>query len=472
LFARGEHLIRKICLLLLALLVTPTVLLQSKTQPLNNDQAGQEASNFLKDLVRIDTQDPPGNESLVAQYLATVLRREGINVEVLEPVPGRASVVARLKGDGSRRPILLMAHEDTVPVDRVHWTVDPFAAVQLGDVLYGRGTLDDKGMIAANLEVMLQLKRSNTPLARDVIFLAEASEERGSEAGMQTIVNKYWDKIACEYALNEGGYSLVEKDEVKYIGVATGEKLPRKAILAATGTSGHGSVPIGDNAVIHLADAVSKVGKWDSPVRLNETTREFFDRLSVNASPDEATMYRNLSDPVVQQELRTKKPQYYSMLVSSVVPTMLRAGLKENVIPPTAEATLDVRVLPDENLPKFWQELTAVIGDPAVKIVPIDDSFAMPSAPASSVKSEMFAALEKAQKAVAHNAITVPVMTTGATDSSFLRAKGVQAYGIKAPRTDAENRTEHGNDERVELRYLGMFVQYIYAAVTEVAARH
>jgi acetylornithine deacetylase/succinyl-diaminopimelate desuccinylase-like protein len=465
-------LVGKVCLLLLALSITPGALSQSHTTPLSNDQARQEASKFLRDLIRIDTQDPPGNESLVARYLANILRAEGINVEVLEPVPGRASVVARIKGDASKRPILLMAHEDTVPVDRAHWTVDPFAAVQHGDVLYGRGALDDKGMIAANLEVMLQLKRSNTPLSRDVIFLAEASEERGSEAGMQTIVNKYWDKIACEYALNEGGYSLVENGEVKYIGVATGEKLPRTAILAATGTSGHGSVPIADNAVVHLADAVSKVGKWDSPVRLNETTREFFERLATIASPDEAEMYRNVSSRAVQQELRIKKPQYYSMLVSSVVPTMLRAGLKENVIPPTAEATLDVRVLPDENLPQFWQEIARVIGDPAVKVIPTDTSFAMPPAPASSVKSEMFAALENAQKAVAPNAITVPVMTTGATDSAFLRAKGVQAYGIKAPRTDAENRTVHGNDERVELRYLGMFVEYIYAAVRDVAARH
>jgi acetylornithine deacetylase/succinyl-diaminopimelate desuccinylase-like protein len=323
---------------------TATVsLAESKRFSLNAEQAQTEAVHFLVDLVRIDTQDPPGDESKVAHYIEGVLKSEGIESEILEAVPGRASIVARLKGDGKKRPLLLMGHEDVVPVDRSHWTVDPFAANERDGVIYGRGASDDKAMLAANLEVFLQLKRMKVPLDRDVIFLSEASEEMSSLAGMATIVDRNWDKIDCEFALNEGGGSLVENGTVKYFGVATSEKLPRGLRLEATGSSGHGSVPRIDNAVVHLAAAVAKAGTWDTPSRLNETTRAFFERLATISPPEEAAWYRNVLDVKVQEELKRKKPQYYSMVRTSVVPTVLKAGYKSNVIPPSAEATRRAR---------------------------------------------------------------------------------------------------------------------------------
>lgn len=437
---------------------------------LNPDQAQAQAVSFLQSLIRIDTQNPPGNESQVAHYLEGVLKDAGIASELLEPVPGRASLVARLKGNGSKRPILLVAHEDVVPVDRSHWTVDPFAAIERDGAIWGRGASDDKAMLAANLEVFLQIHRMRLPLARDVIFLAEASEEMSSPAGMATLVDRYWDKIDCEFSLNEGGGALLENGKVKYMGVGTAEKLPRGLTLQASGSSGHGSVPRVDNAVTHLAAAVVKAGTWETPSRLNETTREFFQRLATISPPEQAAWYRNVLDPKVQSELRVKKPQYYSMLRTSVVPTMLHAGLKENVIPPTAEATLDVRALPDEDLPKFREMLATFINDPQVKVVTEDTTYAMPAAPVSKLHSELFDALEHAQKQVAPEAITLPTMTTGATDSSFLRTKGVQAYGVGVPKTEEESRTIHGNDERIEIKQLGLFVRYEFAAVTEVAA--
>src|ERR1035437_9251149 len=352
----------------------------------------QRPIRFLADLVRIDTQDPPGDESKVAHYLEGVLRSEGIESEILEPVPGRASIVARLKGSGKKRPLLLMGHEDVVPVDRSHWTVDPFAGSERDGVIYGRGASDDKAMVAANLEVLLQLKRMRVLLDRDVIFLSEASEEMSSPAGMATIVDRYWDKIDCEFARNEGGGSLVENGAVKYFGVATAEKLPRCLRLEATGSSGHGAVPRIDNAVVHLAAAVVKAGTWDSPARLNETTRAFFERLATISAPEEAAWYRNVLDVKVQEELKRKKPQYYSMVRTSVVPTMLKAGYKSNVIPPSAEATLDVRALPDEDLGKFREMLAEIINDPQIKIVAEDTSPPRPAAPPSKLSKEMFSA--------------------------------------------------------------------------------
>lgn len=443
----------------------------SQRPALNGDQAQAEAVRFLADLIRIDTQDPPGNESKVAHYLEGVLKEAGIESEILEPVAGRASIVARLKGDGSKRPLLLMAHEDVVPVDRSRWTVEPFAAIERDGLLYGRGAEDDKAMVAANLEVFLQLKRLQVPLARDVIFLSEASEEMSSPAGMRTLVERYWDKFDCEFALNEGGSSLVENGKIKYLGVATSEKLPRGAKLEATGSSGHGSIPRVDNAIVHLAAAVAKAGTWETPARLNETTREFFQRLASISPPEEAASYRDVLNPKVQEQLKVKKPLYYSMLRTSVVPTMLSGGIKSNVIPPSAEATLDIRALPDEDLPKFREMLAGVINDPQVKVVAEDTTYSMPAAPGSRLHTEMFDALERAQKEVEPEAVTLPIMTTGATNSSFLRSKGVQSYGIGVPKTDAESRAVHGNDERIEIKQLGVFVRYEFSAVTAVAAR-
>jgi acetylornithine deacetylase/succinyl-diaminopimelate desuccinylase-like protein len=432
--------------------------------------AQDDAVTFLRDLVRMDTSDPPGNESQAAHYIQRVFQKEGVSAEILEPVTGRGSVVARLKGDGSKKPLLLMGHTDVVPVDRAYWTIDPFGGNEKNGILFGRGALDDKGFVAANMEVLLLLHRLKIPLTRDVIFLAEASEEAPSAAGMKALVDKYWDKLTCEYALNEGGAALVEDGKVKYMGVGAAEKLPRSIILRATGSSGHGSVPLPDNAVVHLAAAVAKVGTWQTPTRLNEVTREFFRRLASISQPEEAAWYRNIEDPAVQEQLRLKKPRYYSMLRTSVVPTMLKAGFKINVIPPTAEATLDVRALPDEDLAKLRELFANLINDSQVQVVPANDPFMMVPSPASSLHTEMFNALEQAQRLVFPNAITLPFMATGATDASFLRAKGVQAYGLHVPRTEEENRTAHGNDERVELKQFGSFIRYLYAVVQQVAS--
>ena len=418
----------------------------------------------------MDTSDPPGNESQAATYIQQVFQKEGISAEIVEPVAGRGSVIARLKGNGSKKPLLLMAHTDVVPVDRAYWTVDPFGGNVKNGILFGRGALDDKGLVAANMEVLLLLHRLKIPLARDVIFLAEASEEAASAAGMKVLVDKYWDKLACEFALNEGGAALVEDGKVKYMGVGAAEKLPRAIILRATGSSGHGSVPRPDNAVVHLAAAVAKAGTWQTSARLNEVTREFFRRLASISQPEEAAWYRNIEDPAVQEQLRLKQPVYYSMLRTSVVPTMLKAGIKSNVIPPTAEATLDVRALPDEDLPTLRESLAKLINDSQVQVVPANEPFMMVPSPASSLHTEMFTALEQAQKQVFPEAITLPSMATGATDSSFLRVKGVQAYGLHIPRTAEENRTPHGNDERVQLEQLGNFVHYLYTAVQHVVS--
>ncbi len=436
---------------------------------LSPEKAAEETSTFLHDLVRIDTQDPPGNESKVASYVASVFQREGLASEFLETVPGRASLVARLKGSGAKKPILLLAHEDVVPVDRTHWSVDPFAAEVRNGVLYGRGASDDKSPLAAHMETMLQLHRSGRKLSRDVIFLAEASEETSSPAGMHTLVERYWDRITCEFALNEGGAAEVQGDQIPYIGVATGEKLPRGVRLVAKGQSGHASVPSLSNPITHLALAVAKLGTWETPVRLNDTTREFFARLATISPPEQARLFRTPDDPATQNALHERMPQFYSMMHTTVVPTVLTGGFKSNVIPPEAEAQVDIRALPDEDMDAFYAGIKRLIDDPAVTILPPDLADSMPAAPSSSLHTEMFTALASVQRRLLPASITVPMMTTGATDSAFLRAKGVNAYGIRVPRTFAENEGVHGSDERIQLKYVALYQRFVQETVEQIS---
>jgi acetylornithine deacetylase/succinyl-diaminopimelate desuccinylase-like protein len=435
--------------------------------------ARDEVAQMLSALVKIDTSNPPGNETKAATYIKQVLDKEGIPSEIFEAEPGRGNLVARLKGSGKKRPILLMGHTDVVGVEREKWSFDPFGGTIREGYVYGRGASDDKGMTAANLEVFLLLHRLKVPLDRDVILLAEADEEGGGPSGIEFMVSKHWDAIDSEFALNEGG-SIYEKDgRVQYVGVATTEKVPRGLRVVAKGTSGHGSMPRLDNPVTHLAAAVAKIGNWQPPMRLNDTTRTFFQRLAAISPPAQAQLLRALEDPTAtaaaQETLRRDNIMYNSMLRTSIVPTMIKGGFRTNVIPGDAEATLDVRALPDENMDKLIATLTALVADPAIEIT--RTSFGgRPSPPPSGLQTEMFRALEGAQAKVFAGTVTLPVMLTGATDSAQLRAKGVQAYGLGSVVTDREMATIHGNDERLSIAGLGQFVQLIYAAVTVVAA--
>jgi acetylornithine deacetylase/succinyl-diaminopimelate desuccinylase-like protein len=436
-----------------------------------NNTAQPEVIQILQQLVRIDTSNPPGDETKAAQYIKSVFDKEGISSEIFESAPGRGNIVARLKGNGSKKPILLMAHLDVVGVDRSKWSFDPFSAKVENGYLYGRGSADDKSMVAANMEVLLQLKRENVKLDRDVIFLAEAGEEGTPQFGVDYMVNNHWDKIACEYALNEGGVTMVKDGRVTYVSVATTEKNPRMVVLVAHGSSGHGSVPRLDNPIAHLGRAVGKLIEWQPPMKLNETTRAFFAQMQhITDDPQLKNAAANLESPASQQFLAQKYPQYYSMLRTSVVPTIIKGGFRRNVIPSEAEATLDVRAVPDEDFDGLLLELRAVINDPAVEVT-------MPPAyraisPPSRLDSDMFKALVVAQQKLYPQVVTVPDMVTGATDSASLRAKGVQAYGVHSPQTAQDKATTHGNDERVSVEGVKQFVRYLRIAVEEVAASH
>lgn len=426
-----------------------------------------EAVATLQGLIRINTSNPPGSETRAVHYLKSLLDREGIPSEVFAKDSSRANLVARLTGSGKKRPILLMGHTDVVGVERDKWTVDPFGGLIKDGYVYGRGASDDKDNAAVSLQVLLMLHRGKVPLDRDVIFLAEAGEEGTSEWGIDFMVDQHFDRIDAEFALLEGGGIQVERGVVKYVAVSTTEKIPNTVRLVARGTSGHGSVPRPDNPIVHLAAAVAKIGAFQPPMRLNETTRAYFQRLATISSPEDAALYAHLDDPAVQEKLRITRIQQNSMLRTSISPTLLQGGFRRNVIPGDAEAVLDIRALQDENMPAFFDQLRRIINDPAVNLIP--PARTRPGSAPSSLSSDMFKALERAQALVFPGAVTLPTMLTGATDGAQLRAKGVQAYGVGNYVEDGESRA-HGNDERASIDGLGRFLQYVYTAVVDVAA--
>jgi len=447
-------------------LITGAIVLQAQTSP-DFTKGRDETARILQDLIRIDTSN--GNETKAAQYAKSILDKEGIPSEIVALDPNRGNLVARIKGNGKKRPLLIIGHSDVVGVEREKWSVDPFAGVIKDGYIYGRGAVDDKDNFAASVEVMLMLHRMKVPLDRDVIFLSESGEEGQTSVGIEFMVNKNWDKIDAEYALLEGGGILVDgQGKVRSLEVSTTEKIPNTTTLVAHGTSGHGSIPRPDNPIVHLATAVAKIGAFQAPVRLNETTREYFKRYAAISSPEDAFIYTHLEDPVfgpmVQEKLRLSNFTQHSFLHTSISPTILNGGFRSNVIPGDAQATLDIRALPDEDMAEFFATLRRVINDPAVDVEPPKNA-GRPHSDPSRLNSELFQALERAGKKVFPGVPTIPIMLNGATDGAYLRGKGVQALGIGSLN---ENRA-HGNDERASVDLLGKFVEYYYATVVEVA---
>ena len=425
-----------------------------------------DARAFLIDLIKLDTTNPPGNETRVAEYLAKVCRAEGIEVELLGPEAHRKSFVARLKGSGTKRPLLLMAHSDVVPADPKLWTVPPFSAQIREGYVYGRGASDDKSLLAAELAVFLDLKRKKVKLTRDVILLSEADEEAGSTAINWLIANVY-PKIEAEFAINEGGGAMAVGDQTVYQ-IQTSEKIPTRVTLSAKGTAGHGSLPRADNPVVHLAEAILKLARAEQPVRLNTTTRRYFSELAKLPQYSWVAPYvEKLESAEATDAIALRDAELNAMLRTSVSPTMLNAGMKNNVIPNLAESTVDVRRLPNESKQEVIERFKRIINDPAVEVLPTVGQD-MPATEPSSLTTDLYLAMEKIFGAQ-DGARVIPFMSRGATDGSYLRQKGMAVYGIPIFKRDGTESRAHGNDERMQLDNLSRGTALLRRIVVEVA---
>jgi acetylornithine deacetylase/succinyl-diaminopimelate desuccinylase-like protein len=436
-----------------------------------------ETLTHFQSILRIDTSNPPGNETGVVDYLKDVLLREGIPVQTFAVEPRRANLVARLKGNGSKRPLLIMGHTDVVTVDPQKWTFPPFSATRDGGYVYGRGSLDDKPSVVADLMVMLSLKRLNVPLDRDVIFLAEAGEEGATRVGIDFMTAQHFSEIDAEYCLAEGGGAEREAGRLRFASVGTLEKVQRTIELIARGPSAHGSVPIASNAVGKLAAAVTAVNNWRSPIRLNETTRAYFTRLVDVSTREDAARFRAVLGTDTAAIEQTAKyfeehsPSYAAVLRTTVSPTILRAGLRYNVIPSEAIATLDVRMLPDDDPAQLIPTIQKVINDPSVEVRFAQRDGQQRPPGSSSIDTEAFRAIERVV-ARHYDTATIPTMGNGASDKAQMRAKGVQCYGI-GPAGDTEDHLKgfgaHSDQERILERDLHTFVHFTWDVVVSLA---
>jgi acetylornithine deacetylase/succinyl-diaminopimelate desuccinylase-like protein len=447
------------------------------------EKVDQETLKHFQALVRIDTSDPPGNEKPAVDYIKAVLEAEGIEVKVhsmdnlAEPGKVRPNLIARLKGNGSKKPLLIMGHTDTVNVDPKKWTHGPFSAHREGGYIYGRGTVDDKDNLVAAMMSIILIKRSGVALDRDVIFVAEAGEEGAPVLGIAYLIREHWPEIEAEYCLAEGGSAIRTDGKLRYVSVQTTEKLPYGLKLVANGPAGHGSRPLRTNAVVHLAQAVAKIAAWQPPMRMNDTTRAYFERLATISTPEERDRYNGLMNPektgAIQEFLAVNEPAHNSMLRTSISPNIIRAGYRSNVIPSEAEAILDIRMLPDEKPAEFVAMMNQVIGDPQVKIVR-EARGTRPGAEPSRLDNEAFRTIEAVAKKHYPGVPTLPTMSTGATDMAFLRSKGVQCYGIGSM-IDSEDGPKgfgaHSDQERILESSLYQFVKFHYDLVESLAAK-
>jgi acetylornithine deacetylase/succinyl-diaminopimelate desuccinylase-like protein len=441
------------------------------------DAVGPETIAHLQAMLRMRTVNPPGDEMQVARYLEAAFAAEGIETRLFEPTPGRGALVARLRGDGSRQPVLLMAHMDTVGVEAEHWSVDPFGGVIQGGYVYGRGAIDDKGMLAVNLETMLLLKRTvidaGVTLARDVIFVANSDEEASGTWGMGWLIANHPELIRAEFALNEGGRTRIVGGRTLYVAVQNTEKVPHVITLAAHGPGGHAAIPLAGNAIARLGRALARVGAYKEPVQVNATTREFFTRLGkVWPTRGERAAMADVASTDSRRVQRGARmlariPVFDAVLRNGISPTLVSGGLRSNVIPTDATASLNVRTLPGQSIDGVARRLRRVIDDPLVRV---DVTARGEDAPASDFASPMFQAIHESARALDETLAVVPYLSTGATDSARLRAWGMQAFGLLPfPMNQDDEDRMHGNDERVPVASVDFATRLVYGAILRVA---
>ena len=437
----------------------------------------RETLAHLQAMLRMNTVNPPGNELQVGKYLEDVLASAGIETQLFEPAAGRASVVARIRGDGTKNPVLLMAHMDVVGVEAERWSADPFGAEIRDGYVYGRGAIDDKGMLAVNLETMLLLKRQVVDqggvLARDVIFVANSDEEAGGEFGMGWLIDNHPELIRAEFAVNEGGRSRIVDGRLLYVAVQNTEKVPHVVAVTAHGPGGHASIPLEGNAILRLARALAKIAEYNEPVYITPSTKEFFGQLSVvwpNAEEQRAMADVASNDTQLVEQgasVLSNIPVFNAVLRTGISATLLEGGIRSNVIPTDATATFNVRTLPGQSIDAVVERMSAVINDPLldVRIVERGDD-----APASDFHSPMFASIRESAREIDPSLAVVPYLSTGATDSARLRNWGMQAFGLLPfPMNQDDEDRMHGNDERVPLESLQFGTRLIYGAILRVA---
>ena len=435
----------------------------------NDDALRAEATHLLQGLLRCNTVNPPGNEIIAVEYLAGVLKKDGIPSTILESAPTRANLVARLKGDGSQKPFLLMGHVDVVPVEEDKWIHPPFAAEIHDGFIYGRGARDMKNTVIVELMTFLLIKLLGLPLKRDLIFMANADEEAGGNFGAKWMAENHADLIQAEYGLNEGGGGILPVGGKNFIECQTGEKGASRFLIRTHGTPGHASQPHADNAILHLADALLLLGEAHLPLHVTATARTYVERIAQQLGP-EGEEWLGLLEPETFWDTLEKLPvdygtkrQLIATFHNTAVPTILKSGSKTNVIPSVAEAQVDSRKLPGSTNESFLQELRAVLPD-SVEIEFLGD---MPGIEAKP-DSPLFDKIQTVMARYVPGSVVLPYLVVGGTDARHQTKLGTQVYGFSPSNCDpSEGDRVHAHNERIHVDELLFGVKAMFDIVSE-----
>lgn len=432
----------------------------------------QFAYDIYKELVEINTVTSTGDTAKAAEAMAARLRAAGFadgDVQVLQPAPRKGNLVVRLRGTGSRKPILLLAHIDVVPANREDWSVDPFKLIEKDGYYYGRGTGDDKFMAAAFVTNMIRYRKEGYKPDRDIILALETDEEilDRDELGIRWLLKHHRDLINAEFALNEGGGVGLKDGKPIRNSVQTSEKVSVSFLLEVKNKGGHSSLPAKDNAIYRLADGLVRLSKFTFPMNLNETTRAYFERTAQFEGEQTAADIRaalsDKPDPASLSFVRlAANPVYNAQLRTTCVATMLEGGHAVNALPQLATAKVNCRIMPGEPVEGVKATLEKVLDDDQIKVTQIDQ--AVLSAP-SALHEEIMGSIEKLSKEFWPTAVILPVMSAGATDGSYLRNAGIPTYGHSGLAGDINDVRSHGKDERVAVKSFYEGQEYLYRLV-------
>ena len=428
----------------------------------NWEDAAAEATALLSEFIAVDTSNPPGNEEAACSFLGAVLRREGLEYELYESGPGRVSLRAVLAGDGGAGPLILLNHTDVVPVEREYWTAEPFGGEVRDGYVWGRGALDMKGMGIFELMAVLLLKRLGLPLRRDVVFFAMADEEMGGEYGIEWFAQNHPELLDGDFCLNEGAYGWARWGGVErpFFGFSPTEKNPLWLRLRAEGPPGHGSLPHGENALGRLVRALDRIQTWERERIILPEMRPFFERLAgTGALPA-------VDGPDDVAPLAAGDRMLNALTQHTISLTTFHSGIKTNVIPAQAEATLDCRLLPGQSAEAFTRRVRDVVDDARVSVEPTMVS----ETPPSRLESEVYDIVGQVVRDYDERALVLPVVSSWFTDSRGFRRAGTPAYGFIPVLLEHEDyATIHGHDERLSVENVRLGTQVLFELVRRLA---
>lgn len=435
-----------------------------------------EARTILDELVRVDTSH--GNETLALQPLVARFKQAGVEAQILESAPGRGNLIARLRGNGAKKPMLLVAHIDVVPVEGQPWTSKPFEPTTEGAFLQGRGVGDDKGMAAAFTAIVLELARQKRLLSRDIILALTAGEETGGDAGVGFLVKEHRDRIDAEFALNEGAaiFTSNDFDHVTAVSCGASEKVSMNFHLTVAGKGGHSAMPyLEGDPMAELGRALVKVSEFKFPAHVASSAKGSLELAATMSKPplSSALAHAAASAPKISPDdakIISSNRAYSTLIRTTCVTTMLKGAPQANVLPSSVEATVNCRILPDETVEATKAALVKAIGSPLVTVSG-EDTFK--PGPESPLEGPVPSAVREVTHAMWPDAKVVGSMSSGATDSRFLRAIGMPAYGVGGTPSSFEEFTSthgaHGADERRPLKWIGPGVKFLEALVTKLA---